>query len=324
MPRALIADPSVPVSGAIRKYLEAEGFEVKVVHYLDEAVEKVRAQEADLVFAAATSSFDGETLCKKVKQLQPVCPVVLVYPPDEDAPGVHAARAGADAYLVGPLKRATVGSCAKSMMRIRALEERVQRLEATEQNRPPEQVPAARPPPPATATAAAASASGSGDFEFFKKLLLMEVKRSRRYRYPVSFLLVALDQFGERAAQLTQQQRTSVLAEALAGITRCVRDIDLAVPFKDERFLVFLPNTPREGALIVAGRLREQLATLEGLPQTTASVGVAAYEPGAGRAQVSFGSLMKDATEALRRAQAAGGNAVEAAEKKARDRISLG
>jgi diguanylate cyclase (GGDEF)-like protein len=309
MPRALIADPSVPVSGAMRKYLEAEGFEVRVVHYLDEAVEKVRAGEAELVFAAATSSFDGETLCKKVKQLQPVCPVVLVYPPDEDEPGLHATRAGADAYLVGPLKRATVGSCAKSMLRIRALEEQLQQQPAP-----------ARPPPPATT----AVTGGSGDFEFFKKLLLMEVKRSRRYRYPVSFLLVALDQFGERAAQLNPAQRTAVLAEALAGITRCIRDIDLAVPFKDERFLVFLPNTPREGALTVAGRLREQLAKLEGLPRNTASVGVAAYEPTAGRTQVSFGSLMKDATEALRRAQAAGGNAVEASEKKTRDRISLG
>ncbi|MGA9523720.1 MAG: diguanylate cyclase [Myxococcaceae bacterium] len=309
MPRALIADPSVPVSGAMRKYLEADGFEVKVVHYLDEAVEKVRAGEVDLLFAAATSSFDGETLCKKVKELQPVCPVVLVYPPDEEEPGAHAARAGADAYLVGPLKRATVGSCAKSMIRIRALEERLQPAAAP-----------SRPPPPATA----AVTSDSGDFEFFKKLLLMEVKRSRRYRYPVSFLLVALDQFGERAAQLNPAQRTAVLADALAGIARSVRDIDLAVPFKDERFLVFLPNTAREGAMTVAGRLREELARLGSLPGSTASVGVASYEPSAGRAQVSFGSLMKDATEALRRAQAAGGNTVEASEKKPRDRISLG
>jgi len=313
-PRALIADPSVPVSGAIRKYLEASGFEVRVVHYLDEAVEKVRAGEPRLVFAAASSSFDGETLCQKVKALSAHTPVVLIYPPDEDDPEQHAAKAGADAYLVGPLKRATVSSCAKAMLRIRTLQETVERQEADLKRQAEEAASPERP----------TDSGGSADFEFFKKFLLMEVKRSRRYKYPVSFLLVALDDFAERAASLSQAQRTAVLAEALAVVTRCVRDIDLAVPFSDERFLVFLPHTAREGALIVAGRLRDQLSRLGSLPDSTASVGVAAFEPGLSRQQVSFGTLMKDATEALRRAQAGGGNAVEASEKKSRDRISLG
>jgi diguanylate cyclase (GGDEF)-like protein len=312
--KALIADPSVPVSGAMRKYLEASGFEVKVVHSLDEAVERVREGEPQVVFAAASAAFDGETLCQKVKAHSALLPVVLVYPPDEDDPEPHAARAGADAYLVGPLKKATVASCARAMLRIRSLQETVERLEADLKKQADHGIPPERAP----------LSAETADFEFFKKFLLMEVKRSRRYRYPVSFLLVALDHFAEKAGSLTQAGRTTALAEALTLVTRCVRDIDLAVPFSEERFLVFLPHTPRDGALIVAARLREHLSRLTALPQTTASVGVAAFEPGPSRQQVSFGTLMKDAAEALRRAQAGGGNAVDAGEKKSRDRISLG
>ncbi|MBX5482695.1 MAG: diguanylate cyclase [Myxococcaceae bacterium] len=319
-PRALIADPSLSVSGALRRQLESAGFEVRVVHYLDEAVERIRAREPELVFAAASATFDGETLCQKAKSLQPGIPVVLVYPPEEEDPEPHAARAGADSWLVGPLKRASVVSCARAMLRIKQLGATVERLEAELRHK----TEAAR----AAAAPTTSGGAATKDFEFFKRFLLMEVKRSRRYRYPVSFLMVALDRFAERAAHMSPVERTACLAEAFGTVARGTRDIDLSVPFGDERFLVFLPHTPREGALIVAERLRTTLAQLRSLPECTASIGVAAFEPAvaAANAQVSFGSLMKDATEALKRAQARGGNAVEAnsAAERKRDRISIG
>jgi diguanylate cyclase (GGDEF)-like protein len=313
-PRVLVADPSVPVSQALRRYLEGAGFEVQVVHYLDEAVEKVRGGGPELLFCAATGAFDGETLCLRVKELAPSVPVVLVYPPEEDDPEPHAARAKADGYLVGPLKRGTVVFCARSMLRIRELQAAVDRLEADLKRR------VAEPPVDPHRTTSGSSA----DFEFFKRLLLMEVKRSRRHRYPVSFLLVALDRFAERVGPLSAAARKAVLAEALGAVTGAVRDIDLAIPFSEERFLVFLPHTGREGALTVAERMRGAMGRLSSLPEATASIGVAAYEPGNDKRQVSFGTLMKDATEALRKAQLGGGDRVEAGAKVRRDRISMG
>jgi diguanylate cyclase (GGDEF)-like protein len=166
----------------------------------------------------------------------------------------------------------------------------------------------------------AVGAGTSPDFEFLKRLMLMEVKRSRRYRYPIALLLVELDLFPARSATLPPAARTAVLAEALGALVGGVRDIDVAVPFADSRFVVFLPHTPRSGALVVAERLRERVGALRGLPGTTASVGMAVSEPPSGKgpasgaaAQVSFGSLLKEAGEALRRAQASGGNRVEPA-----------
>ncbi len=361
--KALVADPALPVSSVLRRHLEGMGFEVKVVHYLDEAVERIRAGELDLILTAATAQFDGETLCRKAKQLLPRCPVVLIYPPEEEDPEPHAAGAGADGWMVGPLKRTLVVGTVRSVLRLRELAERVERLEAELGA----QVAAASVPPATPSATPGLSGAGGGaatgfvpglsgaddatgaaqntaDFGFFKKFLLTEVKRSRRYRYPVALLLVALDGFAGRTAGFGAQERTAVLAEALGTVSRCIRDIDLAVPFGDERFLVFLPHTGRDGALTVAGRLRDNLGALQSLTGGTASVGVATYEPGTGTAsaaagevaqaggaasggaggQVSFGSLMKEASEALRRAQASGGNAVDAGERKVRDRISLG
>ncbi|HSP79577.1 MAG TPA: response regulator, partial [Myxococcaceae bacterium] len=78
---------------------------------------------------------------------------------------------------------------------------------------------------------------------------------------------------------------------------------------------IFLPHTPYEGALVVAERLRQRVKEVEAVEGLTASLGLAVFEPSAakGQAQVSFGSLMKEAGEALRRAQAEGGDRIEVA-----------
>ncbi len=313
----LLAEPSVPVAAALRRYLESAGYVVRHAAQLEDAVARSREEAPDLVFAAASGGLNGEALCQQLKGLHPTTPVVLIYPPEEDQADAHAAAAGADAALVGPLKRGTVVSCARLLLQSRSLKETVERLEGDLRKHIAE--------PPADVGQISGS---SADFEFFKKYLLMEVKRSRRYRYPVAFLLVALDHFAEHAAALEQQARMEILGEALSVITRGIRDIDLAIPSGENRFLIFLPHTPRAGALFVASRLQDRLGRLTLMAGATVSVGVAAYEPSSTAsgvdAQIGFGVLMREVTEALARALAAGGNRVEASgEKKKPDRISL-
>jgi diguanylate cyclase (GGDEF)-like protein len=298
-PRALIADPTLQSSGQLRSFLESGHFQVTVAHYLDEAVEALRTANVEILFAAVSDNFDGETLARKAKALRPACPVVLIYPPHDDDPGPHALEAGADAFLVAPLKKGTVSSCARSMMRLRQLAQTVQRLEADLSSR--------------------AEAPAVSEFGFLKRFLLMEIKRSRRYHFPASFLLVALDR------PLPQKDRTPTQALVLAAICRSLRDIDLAVPASGERFLVFLPHTRREGAAITAERLRSRISKLKRLEGQSVSVGIACYEGDTSRAPVSFGGLMRDATGALRRAREAGGDRIEfAAEAAKRARIQIG
>ena len=334
-PKALIADPFVPTSGALRRFLESIGFEVTVVHFLDEAVQRIKSSEPALLVAAVSSTFDGETLCLKAKELAPLLPVILVYPPDEDASDEHARNAGADGFLVGPLKRGTVVCVARLMMKLTNLAAQIRKLESDNDKLIAARLQRAPPPAPAAPVAAplpapvpapvvAAVSAQDRDFEFFKRFLLMEVKRSRRYRYPVAFMLVELDGWAARASAMSAAAKTHALAEFLNAVSSGLRDIDLAMPSSQDRALVFLPHTPREGALIVAERLRARVAKMKGLSEATASVGVASFAGGQVKTQISFGSLMKDASDALKRAQAAGGDKVEATEPTKRDRISIG
>ncbi|WP_043403538.1 diguanylate cyclase [Archangium violaceum] len=296
----LVAEPSASVAGALRKFLENAGHEVTVASEVRDALERVRELAPALVLASVTESFDGETLCRQVKEEAPTIPVLLLYLPEEEQPEARAAAAGAEACLVGPLKRATVVSCVSLMMQLAQARETVS-VVRTEMQLMQHQGPRREP-----------SSSGA-DLEFLKRLLFMEVKRSRRYRYPISYLLLEPDRYAERLATLPAAQRTSALAEVLRRLSEALRDIDVAVPFAEGRFIVFLPYTPHEGAMVVAERLRQRVKEVESVPGLTASMGLAVFEPSAqkGQAQVSFGSLMKEAGDALRRAQAAGGDRVE-------------
>ncbi|MFY0524542.1 diguanylate cyclase [Archangium gephyra] len=296
----LVAEPAAAVAGALRKFLENAHHEVTVAGDVRDALERVRELAPALVLASVTESFDGETLCRQVKEEAPTIPVLLLYLPEEEQPEARAAAAGAEACLVGPLKRATVVSCVSLMMQLAQARETVS-VVRTEMQLMQHQGPRRE------------SSTSGADLEFLKRLLFMEVKRSRRYRYPISYLLLEPDRYAERLATLPAAQRTSALAEVLRRLSEGLRDIDVAVPFAEGRFIVFLPYTPHEGAMVVAERLRQRVKEVESVPGLTASMGLAVFEPSAqkGQAQVSFGSLMKEAGDALRRAQAAGGDRVE-------------
>jgi diguanylate cyclase (GGDEF)-like protein len=139
----------------------------------------------------------------------------------------------------------------------------------------------------------------------------LELKRARRYGYPVAVCLVAPDTSSlEGCPPEGMEELTRKLARA---ITSCIRDIDLPVDFTEERMLLFLPYTDEEGARGVGQRVLElvrstaRITDAHGDFQLHVSIGVAALQPGE---SMSFARLMRDANAALKAAQLKGGNQI--------------
>lgn len=326
--RVLVAEPSAPISHALKKFLDGVA-QVQLVHFLDEAVEVLRTGPPDILLTSVSGNFDGEVLCAQSKKSAPATRVILAYPPTAHAVAAQRAIAvGADGFLVGPLKRHAVLGQLHAIEVQRALNAKVGTLEAELTK-----VCAAAPPTlPAPAVPRGATGVNSSDEAFFKKYLLLEVKRSKRYQYPVALMIVALDGLAQRLAPEGEGagafSRSAIRAEVLQSLSHLTRDIDLLVPFGQDKYLAFLPHTSRSGSVVVAQRVVERLRMLHGFSQGTASVGLASFDPKSdGKATVSFGSLVKEATAALKKAQQAGGDRVEAAglgPPSKRSRISLG
>ena len=276
--RILLVDNSPPVVAALRRFLHGTGLEVQAVSPaagLDDVDPATFA-----VAALRPGTPGGQEALAALRAANPTLPVVLLLD-DEEEP---AARTPADGSLVAPLTRTAVVGLFGALARLRAAEARVGHLE---------RIQAARP-------------VTLPDYEFLKKLLLVEVKRSRRYHYPASLALIAVDGWRERAARLDETLRSALLGELYALVASGVRDIDLPLLYDGERLLVFMPHTDVLGARTVADRLVQRARTHPG--GLTVSVGVASYD---GEGTMSFSSLVRGAADALQDAQAKGGDRSE-------------
>nr|MBA2541961.1 diguanylate cyclase [Deltaproteobacteria bacterium] len=140
-------------------------------------------------------------------------------------------------------------------------------------------------------------------FELFQRVLELELKRSKRYGYPIAVALFAVDVGPEEPPPGV---RGILRARAGNALIHSIRDIDLATEVDQERFLVLLPYTALAGAAEVARRIIH--AVTSGTPITAAGKTfppkiVGAVAGGSPGQPVSFSRLMRDATQALEQAR---------------------
>lgn len=95
---------------------------------------------------------------------------------------------------------------------------------------------------------------------YFDEVIPKEIRRSDRTNRPLSLLLVDVDDF----KQINQQQGHFVGDEVLRTVGGLLRDSlrcsDYAFRFGGDEFLLVLPETPAEGAALVARRLHARVA----------------------------------------------------------------
>lgn len=82
---------------------------------------------------------------------------------------------------------------------------------------------------------------------------------ARRHCFPTSVLIIDFDHFKSVNDDFGHLAGDRVLVEASALIRRTLRESDTLARFGGEEFICLLPHTAREGALMVAQRIREAI-----------------------------------------------------------------
>ncbi|MGF6296762.1 diguanylate cyclase (GGDEF)-like protein [Paraburkholderia sp. WC7.3d] len=106
--------------------------------------------------------------------------------------------------------------------------------------------------------------------------------------------------------------------DALAAVARCIGDnirrpADTAARYGGEEFIVVLPDTPPDGASVIAEKIRSAISELaiehagSEYGRVTASIGSASWAP---EQDVDVTTIIKAADEALYNAKATGRNKV--------------
>lgn len=145
----------------------------------------------------------------------------------------------------------------------------------------------------------------------FTEALERETRRSRRYKLPMTVLMLDVDDF-KGVNDAYGHMLGDLVLERLGGILRhSVREADLACRYGGEEFAVILPETDRIGGYVVADRIRlrvehafsEKPVAGHDVP-TTVSCGLAMY-PDDG---LHAAELVLRADQALYNAKRAGRN----------------
>ncbi len=138
-----------------------------------------------------------------------------------------------------------------------------------------------------------------------------EVRRGRRYTYPVSLLLIDIDGFSPMVESLGRDVLDNVLRQVAGLLVEAIRDTDTAARIEADDFGILLVHSARDNAIPIAERIRQEISqTTFGTPgqplRLTVSVGVAGVPHDASDAQ----RLKEAAFGAIAEARAQGGNRV--------------
>jgi diguanylate cyclase len=117
----------------------------------------------------------------------------------------------------------------------------------------------------------------------FEQRLQEEYSRWRRYRHPLSLVLLDLDHFKQVNDQHGHATGDRVLQEVSRRLVDSVRGADLVARFGGEEFVILMPETNLTDATKAANKIRRTIAaspieTPDGPIQVTVSMGVAEFE----------------------------------------------
>ncbi len=103
--------------------------------------------------------------------------------------------------------------------------------------------------------------TGLYNFSYLMKTLENEIERSRRYNESLSIVLLDIDNFMKINDSHGYRIGDAVLAEIAALLREILRPSDTAGRYSGGEFLLILPNTDRDGACVLADRIRTLIAT---------------------------------------------------------------
>lgn len=141
----------------------------------------------------------------------------------------------------------------------------------------------------------------------FEELFTLEVERSRRFKTPLSLILIDIDHFKNVNDTYGHDVGDSILINLAKVVKNSIRNLDIFSRWGGEEFLILIPNTDLDQAHTLAQKLRV-IVEKNDFPiagNITISIGVSTLQ-----VDDSFDTLFKRADNALYHAKKSGRNQV--------------
>ncbi len=99
--------------------------------------------------------------------------------------------------------------------------------------------------------------TGLRNSSYYHDVVDLEIKRSHRYKTPFSLLMLDLDDFEKINNEYGREAGDLILHEVAVRISEKARSSDVVYRNGGDKYLVFLPNTDKAEASIVAERIKD-------------------------------------------------------------------
>lgn len=281
--------------------LQEDGHEVTAVADGVAALGHLRQNPCPIVITDwVMPGLDGLELCRQIRRLEQdgYTYVILLTAQESKADLITGLEAGADEYLIKPINEGELRARLKIAQRILNLEQSLkQSLEELKHLSLKDPL------------------TELYNRRFLAERLPQEIRRAGRYGRNLSLIMLDIDHFKAINDNYGHGAGDGVLKLCAGMLQEAIRqDVDWAARYGGEEFLLILPETDHAGALVVAERLREQLA---GAPMEvgglaialTSSFGVSTY-PHDRLGSLGAETLLEAADRALYQAKNTGRNKV--------------
>jgi diguanylate cyclase (GGDEF)-like protein len=314
----LVDDDPVHVQH-VRQGLAPHGYAFREARDGAQALSAIREHRPDLILMdVEMPGLGGVEVCRIVKANAGeggfgFIPVILMTA-RQAAGKVEGLELGADDYLVKPFDMLELGARVKSMLRLKVLQDAL-----VEKNRELDRAnkELARKREELLALSRTDALTGLSNRRYFEERLQEEFNRARRYRSPLSLVMMDIDHF-KRINDTYGHPFGDEVLRAVAQVTRArLREVDLLARYGGEELIALLPETSPPDALRACERVREAIEGLQlenhaadgtkRMVRCTASLGLASIPSNTIQ---NAEQLVQAADESLYAAKGAGRNRV--------------
>ncbi len=246
--RILVVEDSEAQGAHVVQDLEARGYEVRWARTGIEGLKLARQWLPELVVLdVVLGDVDGFSVCRwlKVHADTRDIPVIMLTVRAELEARVEGLQVGANDYLSKPFADDELEARIFAALRVRAaqseLKDRNRQLEAMLQH--------------VESLAITDPLTGLFNRRRFGDVLRREFAVTKRYKNPLSCLMIDLDHFKVINDRFGHDAGDTVLREVAQRLGDSLREVDLTARYGGEEFAILLPLTDKPGAEIVAQRI---------------------------------------------------------------------
>jgi two-component system cell cycle response regulator len=272
--RILIVDDDDTVRESLNDFLEFHDFVVTAVASAAQALNTLAKNEFDLVISdLVMPKMDGIALVKSIRESGKDVPFLVMTGFASIEYAVESMKAGATDFLTKPLKFDHVMLIINRVLETCALRKMAREREYYKD------------------LSNSDGLTKISNYRHFNHVLQLEIDRQRRYRRPLTLLMIDIDDFKKTNDRYGHLMGDMVLIKIAALLTAEIRGFDFVARYGGDEFTVILPEVADREALAVGRRIMKSIVLHEFKSPEHKDIGSLSVT-------VGIASFPKDATEA--------------------------